>query len=169
MKLNQIVARSCAKSGIIAALYVILTLVLYPISYGGIQLRVAEALSVLPLFYSEAILGLTVGCLISNMLGTNGVIDVVFGTLATFIASVLTYAIGKKTKGKTRLILGGLPPVIVNAIIVPFTFLLTLTNLKKLYFVSCLQVFCGQALAVYLLGAPLYFSLIERKNKKGLL
>jgi uncharacterized membrane protein len=86
MKLNQNVAKKSAKAGIIAALYVMLTTLLYPISYGGFQVRVAEALSILPLFYGEAVFGLTVGCLISNMIGTNGLLDVVFGTLATFIA-----------------------------------------------------------------------------------
>ncbi|MBR5439270.1 MAG: QueT transporter family protein [Clostridia bacterium] len=164
MKLNQNVAKKSAKAGIIAALYVMLTTLLYPISYGGFQVRVAEALSILPLFYGEAVFGLTVGCLISNMIGTNGLLDVVFGTLATFIASNLTYLIGKKAKGTARFVLGGLPPVIVNAFVVPFTFLLTISNLEKLYFISCLQVFGGQALAVYLIGAPLYFSLIKRQK-----
>ncbi len=169
MKPNQNVAKKCAKSGIIAALYVMLTMIFYPISYAGMQVRIAEALSVLPLFYGEAILGLTVGCLISNLIGSNGIMDVVFGTLATFIASNLTYIIGKKKKGKLGFLLGGIPPVCVNAVIVPFTFLLTLSKLKELYFISCLQVFCGQALAVYLIGAPFYFALRKRQNKKGLL
>ena len=169
MKLNNSVTKKSARAGIIAALYVMLTIILYPISYGGVQVRVAEALSILPLFYGEAVIGLTVGCLISNLLGTNGLLDVVFGTLATFIASNLTYLIGKKVRGNNaRFMLGCFPPVIVNALIVPFTFLLTLSNLKKLYLISCLQVFAGQALAVYLIGAPFYYSILKRQNKKGL-
>lgn len=168
MKLNQNVAKKCAKAGIIASLYVILTMAVYPLSYGGIQLRVAEALSILPLFFGEAVFGLTVGCLISNMLGVNGLLDVVFGTLATLIASSLTYFIGKKVKGKLCFLLGGIPPVLVNAVIVPFTFLLTVSQIKELYVINALQIFVGQALAVYLLGAPLYFAIKKRQNKKGL-
>ena len=169
MKVNQNAAKKLARAGIIGALYAILTMVLYPISYGGVQLRIAEALSILPLFFGEAVIGLTIGCFIANVLGVNGLLDVIFGTLATFIASTLTYIIGKKIKGKLAFFIGGIPPVLVNAIIVPFTFLLTMSELKEMYLISSLSVCLGQALAVYLVGAPLYFAIKKRQNKKGLL
>lgn len=150
-----------ARAGIIGALYFILTVVFLPISYGPIQIRISECLSVLPLFYSEAVIGLTVGCLIANIFG-NGILDVVFGTLATLVASILTYIVGKKFKGFIKLILGFIPPVIVNALFVPLTFL-TLLELKELYFISSIQVFIGQALSVCALGSVVYFALNKKK------
>ena len=149
------------KMAVIAALYAVTTMCLPFLSYGSVQLRISEALTILPLFFPEAIVGLTVGCLIANFLG-NGLLDVVFGTLATFLASVLTYYIGKWVKRKgLKLILGGLPPVVFNAIIVPFTFL-AITEIKELYFINVLTVAAGQFLAVYVLGSLLYFALQKR-------
>lgn len=158
-------ARQLALSGIIACLYFIVVMVFFPISYGGVQVRVAEALTVLPLFYGEAVLGLTVGCLIANFFG-NGVLDIAFGTLATFLASLLTYFIGKKIKSvKLKFIIGAIPPIILNAIIVPFTFLAIL-ELKELYFISMLQIFIGQAISIYIIGALIYFPLCKIQSKK---
>ena len=147
---------SLALTGIIGSLYVILTLVFYPISFGPIQVRISELMAILPLFCGEAIVGLTIGCLISNLLG-NGILDIIFGTLATLISALCTYFIGKKVKKNIpKFILGGFFPVILNAIIVPFTFL-AITELKELYFISAIQVFIGQALSVYGLGGVVYF------------
>ncbi len=162
------VSKRLAVSGLIGALYFVLTVILYPLSYGGVQVRVSEALSVLPLFYGfDAVIGLTVGCLIANVFGTNGLIDVILGTFATLIASLLTYYISKKTNSNAKFFVGGIPPVIVNALIVPLTFL-AITELKEAYLINALQVLTGQALSVYLIGTPLYFALKKRQNKKGL-
>ena len=103
-----------AQSGAIAAIYVVLTLVFAPISYGEIQLRVAEALTILPMFTSAAIPGLFIGCVIANLLGGCVVLDVVFGSLATLIGAALGYLLRKNRW------LVPIPTVIANTVIIPF-------------------------------------------------
>ena len=155
---------SLALCGIIASTYFIVCMVFFPLSYGGIQVRFAEALAVLPLFFGEAVWGLAVGCLIANFFG-NGILDVVFGTLATLISAILTYFVRKKIKNpKIRFFIGAFPPVIINAILVPFTFL-AVFELKSLYFISMLQIFIGQAISIYLVGALIYFPLLKILHK----
>ena len=157
---------SLALMGIIGALYVILTLAFYPISFGAIQVRISELMTILPLFCGEAVIGLTIGCLISNLLG-NGILDIVFGTLATLVSAVCTYFVGKKIKKDIlRFTIGGFFPIIINAIVVPFTFL-AITSLKELYIISLIQVFVGQTLSVYGLGSVVYFVFGKRLEKTG--
>lgn len=156
---------SLALCGIIASAYFIVCMVFMPLSYGGIQVRFAEALTVLPLFFGEAVWGLAVGCLFANFFG-NGPLDIIFGTLATLISAIITYIIGKKIKNpKIRFFIGAFPPIIINAIIVPFTFLAVL-ELKELYLLSMLQVFVGQFLSIYLIGSLIYFPLQKILTKK---
>lgn len=155
-----------ARAGITAALYFIAVMIFFPISFGGVQARIAESLTILPIFMPEAIWGLWVGCLLSNLIGGNGLIDIVFGSSATLIAAILTYFISKFIKNKiAKFIVGGFFPVIINAIIVPFTFLLV-TELKELYFISFIQVFIGQFLSIYIIGGFLYFTIEKLTNKK---
>ena len=82
------------QSAVIAAIYVVLILLFQPFSFGEIQVRVAEALTVLPFFTPAAIPGVTIGCLIGNLIGGN-VMDMIFGTLATLIGAVVSYAVRK--------------------------------------------------------------------------
>ncbi|MBR6737234.1 MAG: QueT transporter family protein [Clostridia bacterium] len=157
-------SKQVANAGIISAIYIALSLIFYPISYGGVQVRISEALSLLPLFFPESVLGLTVGCLISNLFG-NGLLDVVFGTLATLLSATLTYFIGTKIKSEPlKITVGGIFPVVINAVIVPFTFL-AVTELKSLYLINAVQVFLGQAISVYALGIPIYLAI--KKSKKN--
>lgn len=104
-----------AQGAMIAAIYVVLTLVFAPFSYGEVQVRISEALTILPLFTPAAIPGLFVGCLISNILGGCVLPDIVFGSLATLIGAIGTYMLRKQNK-----FLAPLPPIIANALIVPF-------------------------------------------------
>ena len=158
---------SIALSGIIGALYIILTMAFYPISFGAVQVRISEFMTILPLFCPEAVFGLTIGCLISNMFG-NGLLDIIFGTLATFLASVCTYFVGKALKNRiVKFLVGGSFPVVFNALIVPITFL-AVTELKELYLISVAQVFLGQFLAVYVLGGVIYFVFGRRIEKTGI-
>ncbi len=161
---NRESARFFAKAGTIGALYFVLTIVFLPISYGPIQIRISECLAVLPLFYGEAVIGLTIGCLIANILG-NGVLDIVFGTFATLVSCLLTYIVGKKIKGVIKPVLGFIPPIIINAVIVPFTFL-TVFEIKELYFISAIQILIGQTISVIGIGSIVYFAI--NKIKKGL-
>ncbi|MCH5285978.1 MAG: QueT transporter family protein [Christensenellaceae bacterium] len=104
--------RSLCTSAVIAALYAALTLLLAPISYGNLQCRISEAMTLLPMVMPAAIPGLFVGCLLANLLGGVTVWDIVFGSLATLIAAVGTYSLRNKP------ILAALCPVLSNGVIV---------------------------------------------------
>jgi uncharacterized membrane protein len=138
--------RQGALASVIAALYAALTLLLAPISYGEIQLRVAEALCVLPLFTPAAIPGLFVGCLLANLLGGNGPWDVALGSLTTLAAAFLTWRLRK-----AHLAVALAPPVLFNAVVVG-------AMLGALYIpdvpipMLMLSVGLGQFAAVYLFG-----------------
>ena len=148
--------RQLTYGALIAAIYVTLTLALHPISYGPIQLRVAEAMTLLPTLFTSAIPGLFVGCLISNLWGGYGLADIVFGSLATLAAAFLTYRLRK------NIWLASLPPVLINAVVIGF--MLHFQANEPLAF-AMLTVGGGQALAVYVLGIPLQTILRDRATK----
>ena len=158
LKTSKSLGSKLAKTGVVACVYAVATMLIAPLSYGSIQLRFSEALTILPLFMPESVIGLFIGCLIANLLG-NGLIDVIFGSLATLVAAVLTYLVGKFIKNEVaKVALGGFFPVIINAIVIPFTYLL-ITELPSLYFLNFLTVFVGQFIAVYLFGTLLYLAI----------
>lgn len=143
------------QAAIIGALYATLTILLAPISYGQLQVRVAEALTILPVFTPAAIPGLFIGCIVANLYGGYGIVDIVFGSLATLVAAYLTHKVSKR-------FLAPLPPVIINAIVVGFI----------LYYVSHLPlvitivwVGLGEAIACYGLGYPLMLILDKYKTR----
>lgn len=103
------------QAAMIAAIYVVLTLIFQPFSFGEIQVRIAEALTILPVFTPAAIPGLFVGCLIGNIFGGSILPDIVFGSLATLIGACFTYLLRKQSK-----YLAPLPPILSNIVIVPF-------------------------------------------------
>ena len=111
-------------AAMIAALYTALTLIVAPISYGPLQFRISEALTVLPAVCPPAIIGLTLGCAISNIIGfvmganPLGLVDAALGSVATLLAALVTAYIGKKCKGISLYLLAPLPPVIFNGLIV---------------------------------------------------
>ncbi|MBQ7473307.1 MAG: QueT transporter family protein [Oscillospiraceae bacterium] len=106
-----------ATAAIVAAAYAALTIVLAPISYGAIQFRVSEALTVLPFFMPCTIWGLWVGCILANLY-TGTVADIVFGSLATLLAALCTAWFGKRGNTVKNRVLGCLMPVLFNAVIV---------------------------------------------------
>lgn len=106
--------RYLTEAAMIAAIYVVLVLVLRPISFGAMQVRIAEALTILPYFTPAAIPGLSVGCLLANILGGADILDIVFGTLATLLGAVFSYRL------RAHKFLVWLPPVAANTLIVPF-------------------------------------------------
>lgn len=144
-------AQYIARVAVIAAVYVAITLLLAPVSYGLFQVRVSEALTVLPFVSAYAVPGLALGVFIANIFGGLGLIDVIFGTLATFIAAVLT-------RRMPAPYLAPLPPVLVNALIVG-TYLSFLLDYPL--FLGIIQVGAGQLLACYLLGLPLLMGLLK--------
>jgi len=141
--------RSLCLSAIIAALYAALTLGFQAISYGAVQFRVSEAMTLLPVLFPEAVAGLTVGCLISNLFNPLGatIYDIVFGTLATFLAAVLT------SRMRGNVWLKALPPVICNAVIVGLV--LTYAYGIDVLWMNIFTVGLGEAVVCYVLGVPL--------------
>ena len=130
--------RSLCMSAVIAALYAALTLLLAPISYGPIQLRLSEALTLLPMLLPQAVPGLFVGCLIANLY-TGMLTDIIFGSLATLIAAIGTYLLRKKP------LLAAACPVVSNGLIVGLTLSLSF-HLPLL--LTMLEVAIGEIAAV---------------------
>ena len=116
MNQKSMSVKRLVRCAVVAALYVVLCLVLQPFSYGAVQVRVAEAFCLLPVFGTEYIIGVTLGCFLANLLGST-VIDVIFGTLATLLACLVTYKL-RDVRIKGLAIPASLPPVIFNMIIV---------------------------------------------------
>ena len=148
-----------AQAGMVAAIYVALTVVFAPFSFGEVQVRLAEALTILPVFTPAAVPGLFVGCLLGNMLGGAVLPDIVFGSLATLIG-----AIGTRMLRRANPYLAPVPPIVANALIVPFV-------LKYAYAVDLpiplmmLTVGLGEVLSCGVLGMILYFALKKRKGQ----
>lgn len=99
----------------IGAIYVVLTLIFAPLSFGEVQVRFSEMLTILPYFTPAAIPGLFVGCLLANILGGAMLPDIIFGSLATLAGAFFTYLLRKKSKW-----LAPVPPIVANTLVVPF-------------------------------------------------
>ena len=121
--------KKIVQGALIGALYAALTLVAAPISFGLMQVRISEALCILPFFTPAAVPGLFVGCVVANLLGGAALYDVVFGSLATLIGAIGTFALRKLGENTSRTLPGGmslgawlapLPPIAANTIIMPF-------------------------------------------------
>ncbi len=160
------------RAGIIAALYAALTYLFAPLAFGPVQVRPAEALCLLPLFFPEAIPALTVGCILSNLSSPYFFYDVTVGSAATLVAASLTYLVGRLVKKEgIKIVLGGLFPVLVNAMVLPFVILLlyeggSFPSLTIAYFAFFSSVALSQTLWVYGLGIPLYCTVkrLRRRN-----
>lgn len=154
-------------NGMLAALYVVLTAPFANIAYGPIQFRLAEVLTVLPIFSAATIPGVTIGCFIANLINPSnlGPIDIIGGSLATLIAGIFSWLIGKKNKP-----LGIIPPILVNGLIVGgyLSFLLlepgsTLT--LEAIGISMLSVAGSEAVLLVVLGLPLIVLISKTKIK----
>lgn len=110
MRMNS---RYITKVGLIAALYAVLTYILPSgLSYGPVQFRLSEGLVLLPYAEPAAVLGLAIGCIISNLASPFGIIDIIAGSAATLIAAYLTHILRKTGK----VYLAALPPIVVNGL-----------------------------------------------------
>ena len=158
--------RRIVYGGIIAALYIALTMGFAPISFGALQLRVSEALTVLPFFMSEAVWGLGVGCFISNLY-TGNAFDIVLGTFATVLAAIVTCYIGRCQNREFSLKkawYAPLPAVISNALIVGYTLTYLYADAVSGAFpVIALQIGTGELAVCYIIGVPLMYFI--NKNK----
>jgi hypothetical protein len=150
--------RLMTESALIAAVYVALVLLFKPISFGAIQFRIAEALCVLPFFSLSAVPGLAIGCLLGNFFSGAAMPDVIFGTFATLLAAILSYKLRTVSKW-----LVCLPPILANAIIVPFV-LQYAYGVTDGYFFLFATVGIGEILAVGVLGNVLLLALEGKKE-----
>lgn len=148
-----------AQSAMIAAIYVVLTLMFAPFSYGEIQVRISEALTILPVFTPAAVPGLFVGCLLANILGGAALPDIIFGSIATLIGAAFTWKLRNRSP-----YLAPVPPIVSNALIVPFV-------LRYAYGVTLpiplmmLTVGVGEVISCGILGMILYFALSKSRDK----
>lgn len=156
MNKNFFTTKYMVQASIIAALYIVLTLI-NPMSWGPIQCRISEALTILPIFFPQAIPGLFVGCIISNMIGGFGMVDIVVGSLTTLIAAILTY------KFRKNRFVAMLFPVVLNGIAIGLMLHIIIPDTPLLY--TMFTVAAGEALAVY----PLGYLLIKALEKTNLL
>jgi uncharacterized membrane protein len=153
-------SRFIAEAAIIAAMYAVLTILLAPISYGPFQLRISEALTILPFFTPAAIPGLFIGCVIANtysfiLFGGVAVLDIVFGSLATLAAAFISLKVPKKH-------LVPLPPIIINGVVVGF---ILNYMLHVPLFITMMWVALGEAAACYGIGYPLMLVLEKHRHK----
>ena len=170
--MKQITTKRLCRAGIIAALYTTLTYVFAPFAFGPFQIRPAEALCLLALIYPEAIPALAVGCALSNLASPYAFYDVTFGSLTTLLAAFVTYLVGAKLKNTTlKIFMGGLFPVLFNALFIPFVIVFLCDGggdaVWVAYFTFVGSIFLTQSVWVYGLGAPLYLS-VARLKKQGI-
>lgn len=154
--------KDLTKIALIAAVYSGLSLALAPLSFGSLQVRVAEALTLLPLIYPPSIIGLSLGCFITNLVGVFmgvnllGMMDVLIGTLATLLAAYLTYTFRNLTvKGFPALSV--LSPIVVNGLIIgaELAFVLAPSLSISMILLFGLDVAIGETIAVIAFGLPL--------------
>lgn len=159
-KKSEIIARSA----ITAALYVVLTLLSYPLSYNMIQFRVSELMTLLVWFDPSYIPGLLIGCAIANLFGTGGMIDVVFGTLASAFAFLLMYFLRKIKNEKLSLFLSSLCPALSSFIIaLEMRFA---TGAKESFWLWFMYIAIGELTVVTIAGCPLAMYLKKKYLKK---
>lgn len=137
-------------AAVVAAMYVVLTLMLPMFSYGPIQIRFSEALTVLPFLFPEATVGLTLGCFLANLMGSPYPMDWIFGTLATFLAALWT----SRCKHKW---FAPIPPVVVNTVVIGAEIAFSTTAVGSSAFWTAwawngVTVGLGELLACYVLG-----------------
>lgn len=147
------------ESAVIAALYAGLTYAasILNLAYGPIQFRFSEALTILATISPAAIPGLTIGCFLGNITSPYGIIDIVCGTMATFIAAILSYTTRKITF-KNIPWLSPIFPVLTNAVIIGIEITIFMPEGFKLqaFLINALQIAIGQFIMCYGLGLPLY-------------
>ncbi len=153
-----------AQAAVIAAMYAAFTLCLQPLSFSGWQLRISEALTLLPVLTPAAVPGLAVGCFLANIASPLGAVDMVLGTAATLIAAILTRVTGR-IRIKNLPVLSAAFPVIFNAVAVGAS--ISITNSEGFtagaFVLNALSVAAGESVSCFLLGLPLA-RVLEKRN-----
>ena len=169
---NFFTTKRLCRAGVIAALYAAITYVFAPFAYGPFQLRPAEALCILPLFFPEAVPALYVGCMLSNLASPYMFYDVFVGALVTLMAAFISYLVGRFIKKDGwRVFLSGLPIVILNAVFIPLIIVFLCggaegySSASVAYFSFVGSIALTEAVWVYGLGTPLYYSMRRLDGK----
>ena len=157
MNNRSLLTRRLAQGALIAAIYVVLTFVFAPISFGAMQVRIAEILTILPLFTPAAIPGLFIGCLLANILGGAIIWDVIFGSIATLIGAALGYVL------RFNRWLVPIPAVVSNSVIVPLV-LRYGYGVDMPILLMVLYVAIGEIIGCYILGELLATVLLKRPH-----
>lgn len=152
-------ARKITVTAAIAAVYIVLTIAFAPLSYGFIQFRISEVMTILPFLTPLAIPALFIGAFLANWWSLLGVVDVVFGSLASLLAAYLTYKMPNKW-------LAPLPPVLVNAVVIGAIWGLAVPE-EVGVLPAMAYVGFGQLVVCYGLGLPLLHVLLRRFDGKG--
>ena len=165
MKIRNKNLRNLTKAGMIAALYIALTAVsnMFGLASGAIQVRISEALCVLPVYTFAAVPGVTVGCLISNILFGGTLYDMIFGTLATLIGAIVAYLIRKKPY------LASIPTIASNAVIIPAVLILQGIGGWNMFPYFALTVGIGEVIACGVFGTVLVAYFEKHTNHKKML
>ena len=171
---NFFTTKRICRAGIIAALYVALTYAFGAIAYNGfVQIRPAEALTILPLFFPEAVPALWIGCMLANLGSPFIMYDVPIGGLATLVSALLTYGAGRLIKNHVlKVIAGGICPVLVNAFVIPVIIVFLCGDLcgyetaTLAYWFMFGSMCATEGLWIFGLGSLLYFA-IYKLQKKG--
>ena len=163
--------RVIAANGIIASLYFVITIACGPLSYEFMQFRFSELLNLLVFFNPTYTLGLTLGCLLANLLSSVGPLDIILGTATTLVACLIMVGLSKFLKS---LFVNGTIPCILNAVVVPFTIYLSCLGTEEemlltpsVYFTMFGWVLLGEVVCILVIGYPI-FLLLGKKNKSFL-
>ncbi len=153
------------QSALIAAIYAAATYIsaLLNLAYGPIQFRFSEALNLLALFTPAAVPGLTIGCFIANIGSPYGLLDIVLGTLATFLSALCIYFIPRRLK-RGKAYIAPIFPTLFNAVIIGAEISLFLPAGERWlgFIASFWQIGLGEAAVCFLLGLPLYYIIARR-------
>ncbi len=133
------------QAALIAAIYVVLVYAFKPISFSYIQVRIAETLTILPYFTPAGIPGITIGCLLANILTGADVLDIIFGTLATFLGALGSYGL------RRHKFLVPIPPILTNTIIIPWVLRFAYGEALPIPFMMA-TIGIGQVISCYVLG-----------------
>ena len=153
------------QAAMIAAVYVVLTTIFAAFSFGEIQVRISEALTILPLFTPAAIPGLFVGCLVGNILGGAVLPDIIFGSIATLIGAFGTWKLrGIRTNGHDLPLASVIPPIASNTVIIPFVLRFGYGINAPIPFMM-LTVGIGEVISCGILGLLLYGALRNYSKK----
>lgn len=164
----NIKTRKLITASVIGALYAVLTMLLSPISYGPLQFRISEVLCILPYFLPFTAWGLFFGCVIANLISAAGILDVVFGSLATLFACLCMAKLGEKGINMKTQLLACLMPALWNSVIVGTVLCYAMTDLMPWnnfvpFLIYAGDVLLGELVVMYAIGLPLMQYLPKQK------